>query len=97
MRIENLSPNEQVLVCVHILEDPAGMNCVYHSDDGTISLMCDQDHDMSNGSDIRWAHASHLAEMFPQLKVLEEDIPAGSMGYYFYDQKVWAVDTLLDT
>ena len=92
--VKTIEPNKPVIICKHVLANPQLLTCVYHAGDGTISMVCDNEHDMENGLDLTWIHSSHLLEMFPQLASLGK-VPLGSMGYYFKDYGQWRVDEML--
>ncbi len=91
----NLPQMQPVLVCRHIIKQPSEALCVYHNEDGTVSLLCEGDHDMSEGHDVTWAHAGHIEAKFPHTATLPA-VPPGHMGYYFKDIRKWGIERLLD-
>jgi len=92
--IETMNPDAPVLVCRHVIENPAMLTCVYHAGDGTVSLFCDDQHDLVHGTDVDWLHAGHILEAFPHLAGLGE-VKAGCMGYYFIDHGRWRVEKMV--
>ncbi len=91
--IKKIDVNTPVLVCHHVISGEAILQCVYHANDGTLSFMCDSDHDMLAGLDITWSHISHLIEHFPHLSKLGTVKP-GYMGYFFPAHDAWAIEKI---
>ena len=93
--IDEINDDHQVIICKHVVVGTAELTCVYHAEDGTISMLCDAEHDMVHGTDVTWTHARHLIEHFPHLATLPT-VPLGSMGYYFSEHEIWVVEAMLE-
>lgn len=92
--LDTLKPDEVIVLCTHVIENPDDLTLVYHSEEGVISIQCDRDHDMENLTDFRWAHAEHLRQEHPILASLDV-VPPNHVARYFGNEELWVIDTLL--
>lgn len=95
-RMKDIPGGTQVIVCVHVMDDPSLMRLIYHPEPGNFNFLCLRDHDMEKGSDATWIHASHVLELFPHVPP-ELCCPLGHVAYFDDEFEQWVVDTLLET